>query len=78
MPVTERSEMFMKKVVVLLWVWLYWLARSFGAATKLVWQEVYEDMAPYVGKVTLLKSVAALCLGVTGIGVLGVFLAVMK
>ena len=62
----------------LFWACLYWLLICIGRAAVWSWRETFAEVEPYVGTVTLVKAVTALCLGVTGIGMLGVFMAVMK
>jgi hypothetical protein len=68
----------MENLVVLLWACVYWLLRCIGKAATWTWREAFAYVEPYVGKVTFLKAVTALCLGATGIGVLGVLMAIMR
>ncbi len=67
----------MRKAVVWLWVLVFIIFKYMYDGISWICREMAADIQPYMA-VTFLKAVGFLCAGVAGIGMVGLFLAVMR
>ena len=67
----------MKKVVLWFWIWVFVMVKYLCAGIGWICREMADDIQPHMA-VTFIKAVGFLCVGVAGIGMVGVFMAVMK
>ena len=77
MPVSYERSLCMKKAVLWLWVWVFVMVKYLCDGIGWMCREMADDIQPHMA-VTFIKAVGFLCAGVAGIGMVGVFMAVMK
>ncbi len=68
----------MKKAVLWLWVVLFVAVQYLCSAVCWICREMAAEVKPVIGVVTFIKAIGFMCVGVAGIGMVGVFMAVMK
>lgn len=77
MPVSYERSFCMKKTVLWLWIWVFVMVKYLCDGIGWMCREMADDIQPHM-VVTFIKAVGFLCAGVAGIGMVGVFMAVMK
>ena len=68
----------MKKVVLWVWVYFYLAVAGLLHGMRYGYSELVSDFEPYFGPVSLLQVILYLVCSVVGVGLLGVWIAVIK